>query len=299
MKALKFVIVIWLLSALFLTLTQIALAEEIVVSEHNINLHILKEKNVFETVSYTTESNKSFSGTIKAWIPDGAINISINEIAGELELIPLNFQRQGNIASFNLTILPLNSTSISISYEMTPGFFEKQFEFNIETFYPVESLSAVIISQSNFNITTSDNVGFMMPSRYVQAKDYYITVLANQRVLNGQEKISIKFAEVKATLTPTRSPEPPGQLDISPYLFTAMLLIVALAIVLVFFWRGKKKTPGDDAEYKAESEALSATLKEIEEDYKAGDLSEEEYKKLKGEYEAREASAEKKSKKQR
>lgn len=276
---------------LLLALAQTASAEGVLVNEHAIRLHVLSERDlyIFETVTYAAEGNASFNGTGKAWIPNGAINLTI-----ESDENPIIFDLQGNNASFKLAIPALNLTNMYISYSLSvqPQGFDKQFAFETITQYPVEFFSIVIISQPNFDLTYSNNLEPVMLSKFAEQYKAYISSLVNRETLQAQQKISVRFTENKTQITPTRTAEPPTRLqDISPYTVMAALLIVALAIVLVFFWRGKKKIPDDSS--KAEIEALSATLKEIEEDFKAGKLSDEEYRKLKAEYEERKARAEK------
>lgn len=263
---------VFLLSLLLMlvVLAQNASAEdEVFVAEHAIRLHIFShnELYVFETVDYAIESNKTYQGTINAWIPQGAANISI----ADSDLAPLDFNMRGNLASFKLAIPPSNLTTVFISYDLRiepAGFLDKQFQFETMTSYPVDWFSIRIISQSNFNVTASDNMKMLMPSSFIEQFNAYLTVIGNKEALNSQEKILIKFTQSQ---------------DILPYIGIAILAVATIAIILVVILRGKKKSSSADAQY----EALAATLKAIEEDYKAGELTEVEYKKLKSEYEGR------------
>lgn len=240
---------------------------EIIEIEHSIRLHIFSENElyVFEAISYATMSNRSFEGNLKAWIPREAMNISIDS-----DLNPLDFEMQGNFAIFKLFIPPLNITNIYIKYEMKvepEGFFEKQIKYEIENLYPIDYFSIIIISQPSFNIASSDNLEILMPTKFSEQYNAYITGIVNKDALAGQQKISIKFTKSQ---------------NILPYI--AIIAALAIALITILKRKGKANT-------QAQCEALAATLKEIEKDYKTGELTEEEYKKLKSEYEKRLARA--------
>ncbi len=265
MKYLNLYLNLYLNIILLLAFSQVAAAEEIYAVEHAIKLHILDEDElyVFEAISYASV-NESFEGAVKIWIwiPSDAFNLSISEDV-------LDFEMQDSLVGCEIFIPKMNITTIYLNYELKvkpEGFWEKQFTYEIETQNPINSLFIIIISQPSYNIAASDNLEILMPTRFSEQYKVYITALANEAPLAGKQKIWIKFDLIK--------------FQYIYYIAIASCAAIAVMVVWKLKETSKKK---EDVEYQA----LIATLQETEKDYRSGELTEEEYKKLKSEFETR------------
>jgi len=231
----------------------------VVVTEHYIT--VVQEEYGKLTVSESMVFNNSgyeVVGRAVAWIPiDGVIEYSTGR-----------YERDGNYVYWMVELPPGESIRMDLNYVVSSpaqGIVHKKVLFEKELQYHTNTLILTAVTKKGVEATTTD-MRVMSPSTYDEGENVNIAHFVDTDM--HPQKISIVMEWASR--------------EIIPYVGVAVVAAVLIALPLLKGGYIKKE---DVKELETGREALLSVLSQLEDDYKAGKISEEEYQEIKSEYE--------------
>lgn len=245
--------------------TPIGMATDgIVVTEHRIMVIQGGERlTVSESVMFNNTGDGVFEGKVQVRIPGDAC---FEFATGQYHV------RGGEDAHvyWSLVLYPGESALVGLVYGVTPqvsGLIWKTSIFEIELQYLTDKLILTAITEKDVMASAA---GLMV----IQESRYNETVSMNEALFVGvnmaPQRVELAIEWTKASTATAK------------YVGGIALVMVLIALPILKS-RGIKKEGREELEYR--NEALLSTLNQIEDDHRAGETPEVEYRELKSEYE--------------
>ena len=276
---------------------------------------------VRETIVFRNAGTKIFSGALKTWVPDGALEIQVMkaQMVAETEVQPTVIEKNGNIISWQEYIKTNNVPMYTIEYLISA---EPKGSITDSKYYSKKLLYPTLINYRYF--PTPGYPLFIL--KVSKSKDRSISILDENRnkivskdVNEEDSSILYRFSEIQfkeLNIEVSKSAIDLSQIAI--YLIIGLLIIIVLAYPVI-----RKKSPKfmefeakiksslkretrsekqqeaeeeisdeedvSEQEHEGEEEdakksELAAKLEELEKDYASGNLIDEEYEELRNSY---------------
>ena len=238
-------------------------AGEIVVMEHDIEVR--QEGGVLiisESMLFSNVGDEVFEGKVIARIPSDA---RVKSATGHYHV----HGGEGAHVCWSLVLLPGESVRVGLVYTVMPqvsGFIWKNSIFEKELQYPTGRLILTVMTEKDVMASTADLM-VMQESGYDEAVGMNVALFVGVNMPPQMVELVMKWTEVY-----TAAKYAGG--------IALVMMLIALPILKN---RGIKKEGREELEYR--KEALLSTLNQIENDHRAGEISEVEYRELKSEYE--------------
>ncbi|MFA4957876.1 MAG: hypothetical protein WC556_12975 [Candidatus Methanoperedens sp.] len=283
--------------------------QDIIMAQHLIELDAVQFQSenkllIRETLIFKNMGSKDFYGSLMTWLPDGIENIKLSksEMMTSGEIIPLEFNKTGNIISWQ-GYVEQNKIASFLYYvdyiaSMGPG------ASSITGIYSKKLAYPTLIKYDYNKLNNPDLLALVI--RITKPNESSVKFLDENRneitpvVSDENEGIyrfsSIQFKEINVELSKS-SPSPAAKQDYSGY--TGPIIVIGLLILLVLLYpyiskklkRGEEKSGSGNNSVRSKGELkgksdidldsprkeLGLKLKELEEKYKSGDLLDEEY----------------------
>lgn len=239
------------------------MAGEIVVTEHHIT--VIQEDGrltVSESMVFNNTGDGIFEGKVIARIPG---NARVEFATGH------HYVHGGEDAHvcWSLVLPPGESTGMEVVYTVTPpvsGRIWKNSIFEKELQYHTNMLILTVMTKKDVVASTPD-LRVMQESRYDEARGMSVALFVGVNMRPQGVELVMKWTEV---------------FEVATYVGGIALVMVLVALPILKS-RGIKKEGREELEHR--KEALLSTLNQIEDDHRAGEISEVEYRELKSEYE--------------